>query len=183
MAGLASITDLTDIWRPLSDAEAIDPKFPRLLSKAEALLRQQVPHLDTRLAKFALDVTDPYGLDPSVVGSVIASIVKRFLINPSGASSQTTGPVSVSFVDRYAGKDGSASIKGGLSVTASDLAQLKPAVPAAAIGSIHVGAGLAVQRYRSGLVLENADAQAADPDSWPLSIDGQPALLAPDHPE
>lgn len=185
MAGLASVQDLTDIWRPLTTTDD-EARLQRLLDKTEALLRQQLPGLDARLGKFALDSLDPYGLDPIAVAQVIASVVKRFLVNPSGASSQTTGPVSVSFVDRYAGKDGSAAIKGTLSITASDLAELRPPLTAAAqIGSFHVAAGLAPRRSMLGYELPPLDAQIADPDSWPVGSDGLPlpGLLRPDTPE
>lgn len=177
--GLATQQDLEDIWRPLTSDEQTSGRFDRLLVKAEALLRQQLPNLDSRIGS-----ADPvYGLDVVVVRQVIASIVKRYLANPSGASSHTTGPFSVSFVDRFEGKDGSAGLKGTLFVTASDLSVLKPRQSGAAIGSIRVKAGLAPVRYSNGYVSEPLEALEADSDTWPTGEQGLPVLLGPDTPE
>lgn len=127
----ATPSDVADVWRPLSDAEQI--QVSNLLVKASAKLRQACPFdVDERMAIFATDPTNPIALDPAIVADVVATVVKRFMVNPEGAfsSSEGVGPFSrsASFVNRY-DKTGAATV-GALQITESDIDQLRPAVPA-----------------------------------------------------
>lgn len=122
---LATPTDVADVWRPLSAADTA--KVARLISDAEAILRQKLPFdLDERMA---LDPSDPLYLAGPVVKGVIVGMVKRVLVNPDDAvsSSESTGPYSKSttFADAPAGVSVTA---GGLVVIEEDLAKLRPAV-------------------------------------------------------
>lgn len=145
MTSLATTQDLEDIWR-LSTGGPETALWQRLLDKASALLRVKVPDID-------LQISDG-GLDPLVVATVVAQVVKRYVVNPDGVSTtaETVGPYSKSssFVDRYEGSDGSASIRGGLQVTKSDLDALRPNVTGASIGTIRVRSGMAPVLDRNG---------------------------------
>lgn len=163
MAGaLAAIQDVEDIWQPVDAAD--QARIGRLLVKASDLLRLRAPHTDARLAAGTLPA--------SVVASVVAGIVKRFLSNPSGASTVSTGPYHVGWVDRYEGVDGTASIRGGLSVTKSDLAALKPYLPKCSIDSIRVYAALAPHRNYAGVAVESDELRAMDLDPEALPAAG-----------
>lgn len=129
---LATPQDVADVWRPLTAAE--ETQVAALLTKAEAKLRQKAPFdIDARMGLFATDPTDPTALDPVIVADVLATVVKRFMVNRDGvaSSSEGTGPFSKSqtFVNRY-DKTGS-DVRGAIQITESDLDQLRPAVPAA----------------------------------------------------
>lgn len=121
---LATADDVADIWRPLSTAE--EAQADKLIDKASAMLRARAPFdIDARLA---LQATDPDHLDPTVVASVVAGIVKRVMVNPDSAVSatETVGPYSKSTM--YAQRSGSNDVmRGDLVVLPSDLAMLKPA--------------------------------------------------------
>lgn len=139
MDSLADLEDLQQLLStPIAESDAI--RMTGLLMRASALLRQKAPHTDQRIADGSLD--------PLIVSTVVAGIVKRMVTNPDGASSKTvsTGPysTSVSYVDRYEGVDGSLAVRGGLQVTKSDLDQLRPTPTAASrIGSIKLRPALA----------------------------------------
>lgn len=137
---LAQVSDLEDMWRPLADAET--PRAVNLIAKASALLRQAAPHIDARIALFTSGSTDVGALDPILVATVVATIVKRFISNVEGVASQSVGPYSVAFALR-AEKD----VRGELQVTDTDLAALRPYQPTAAIGSIKVRPSLAPWPY------------------------------------
>jgi len=123
---LASTDDLADVWRPLTAAEI--GRVSNLLDKASALLRQNTPKspsIDDRIALFESDPDDPMALDPVLVASVVATIVKRFVTNIDGAVSRSQAvdgySESVSFALR-----GNDDVRGELIVTESDLKALRP---------------------------------------------------------
>ena len=116
---LATTTDLEDMWRPLQPAETA--RAARLLAKASSLLRQKLPYLDARIARFAVDPTDQGGLDPVTVSTVVATMVKRFLSNVEGVAAETAGPFGVTYAIR-----GEKDVRGEMSVSASDLEALAP---------------------------------------------------------
>lgn len=127
---LADVQDVVDIWRPLSDAESAT--VGRLIDKASAKLRHACPFdIDARIALFETDPTQPTALDPSVVADRVASIVKRFLVNPDGAvsASRSAGPFSESttYVNRY--DKGGADVRGELQITEGDIDALRPSEP------------------------------------------------------
>lgn len=145
-ATYATVQDVVDIWRPLTAEETI--RAENLLPKASALLRQETPfNIDERIALYETDPTDPKALDPLVVADVVATIVKRVMVNPDGTASesQTIGPYSKS---RSFGKDGQAN--GGLTVTAADVDRLLPAADPPAASTIRLRAGLAAVGFADG---------------------------------
>lgn len=136
---LAQASDVADIWRPLSTDETT--RVTRLLAKASAKLRQKCPFdVDERIALFATDPDAEIALDPQIVADVVATVVKRFLVNPDGAASNSegAGPYSraATYVNRY-DKTGS-DVRGAIQFTESDIDQLRPAVPAQVASSFRV---------------------------------------------
>lgn len=130
----ATLVDTDDVaaalLRPLTDSELI--YVPRLCDQAEAKLRAVLRTLDTRIAAFERDSTDPTGIDPELAAAVLAGIIKRVLVNPKGlwSKSEAVGPYSQSetyLASRAAGSQTNVESLGGLEVTASDIAQLCPA--------------------------------------------------------
>jgi hypothetical protein len=84
---LATLDDVSNRWRPLSDAETL--KVETLLGDASALLRAEFPGIDTTI--------DSGGLDATIVASVVAQMVKRAMLAPSDGiqqESETAGPYS-----------------------------------------------------------------------------------------
>jgi hypothetical protein len=157
VTNLATQQDLEDIWRPLTSDEATSGRFDRLLGTAEALLRQKVPNLDTRLAS-----SDPvYALSAQVVRNAIATMVKNYLVNPAGVTSQTTGPFSTAF-------DRNGSARGALTVTPDIIAMLTPRTASSSIGSI---------RLRAGLSRAEVECQTEQ------MLVSRPRMLLPDTPE
>jgi hypothetical protein len=123
---LCTADDVADMWRPLID-DAERSKVERLIGKASSLLRQKLPSVDTRIATFATLPGDVSALDPDTVAAVVATIVKRFLSNPDGAThvSKSLGGASVS--SGYALR-GDKDVRGELIVTDDDLAKLEAPV-------------------------------------------------------
>lgn len=143
MSALATHNDLEDMWRPLAAGEI--ERAINLLGKASALLRQAAPSVDDRIAAWRLNPADPRGLDPTVVATVVATIVKRFISNVEGIASQSTLDYSVSYALRT-----EKARRGELTVTDEDLQTLFPNRKRARIGTIRVRAALAgrpVGRY------------------------------------
>jgi len=137
MTALAELGDLEDMWRPLSDDEK--PRALNLLEKASGLLRQKTRQtIDTRIGLFTTDPTDPRAVDPQVVATVVATVVKRFLSNVDGAASttETAGPFSKSTA--YVLRGDKNDVRGELVVTDQDIEALAPEVPAQ-VGSMKVG--------------------------------------------
>lgn len=122
-SSLATAQDVEDVWRPLAPDE-ID-RVNRLCFKASALLRQRVPWIDSRISRFAVNPSDEGGVDPVTAATVVATMVKRFLSNPDGASSvsETTGPYSRA--TSYALR-GEKDVRGELLVTDADIEALAP---------------------------------------------------------
>jgi hypothetical protein len=152
-APFASPQDFADFVTPDVDTS----NAALLLAYASALIRAATPHTDMRVALYATDPSIPGALDPMIPRMVCIQVVKRYLTNPTGASAQTIGPYSVSYVDRYEGTDGSANIRGGLQLTKSDLAALRPYSPRTKVGSIRLAAALGPQRTAGGWVVEAAE--------------------------
>lgn len=137
---LATPDDVADVWRPLLDTETA--QVANLIRKASAKLRHACPFdVDARIALFTTDPENVQALDPDVVADVVATIVKRFLVNREGVASQSqgVGPFSKSatYVNRY-DKTGS-DVRGAIQIIDSDIEQLRPAVPAQTPTSFEVG--------------------------------------------
>lgn len=128
---LADIGDVEDMWRPLTEAEK--NRVGRLIIKASTLLRQRMPSVDDRIAAFIADPTDPTGLDAASVATVVATVVKRFLVNTDGLTSETKSLGSASITKSYTQRGAAAShqsdARGALAVLDSDLAALNAATP------------------------------------------------------
>ncbi len=167
---LAEPQDVADLWRPLTSDET--QRVENLIGKASALLRQRLPWVDARMARFAVDATDEGGLDPLAVANVVAGIVKRFLVNPDGATnmSEASGPYSQSkgFALR-----GDKDVRGELIVTDSDVEALTPPKRTRArAGTIVVSPRLAPSRFGDIPYDALGAGGVTDPGSAPLDTEG-----------
>jgi hypothetical protein len=158
---LATTADLEDMWRPLQAAETA--RAGRLLVKASSLLRQKMPYLDARIARFVVDPTDQGGLDPVTVSIVVATMVKRFLSNVEGVAAETAGPFGVTYAIR-----GEKDVRGEMAVSASDLEALSPyRSKKSRVGSIKTRPHLAPWPYGD---LGGPGAGSSAGDSWLAEI-------------
>lgn len=137
---LAQPDDVTALWPSASTLDAA--RLEALILKASARLRQKLPWVDARIAAFNVDPTDPSGLDPTLVADVVATVIKRYLANPDGATntSENTGPYSVS--KGYALR-GDKDIRGELYIGDEDLAGLRPAKKSPFAGTVRTRPRLA----------------------------------------
>jgi hypothetical protein len=165
-APLASPDDVADLWRPLTSTEVA--RITNLVVKASSLLRQRLPQVDARIARFKADPTDGGGLDPMAVATIVATVVKRFLVNPDGATntSETQGPYSSSkgFALR-----GDKDIRGELIVLESDVASLlEPSTAQARLATLRVKAGMSPDPQNYGVTEGSVAAGGFDPgvDGW-----------------
>lgn len=98
LAEPADVTLLLSLLPPSNRPTPSDDTLEKLIVIASSRLRRRAPWIDEKIALFAADPTDPNGLDPTLVASVIAAIIKRALTNPNGAMSETStetiGPYS-----------------------------------------------------------------------------------------
>lgn len=138
------------LLRPLTATEAPYVTNPGgLIDQASALLRQRVPSVDLRIARYSTDPTDSTSLNPVVVATVLAGVIKRYLANPSGVTSraETAGAVSVS--ETYVLRS-ERERRGMLEVTDGDVSVLSPNRSRPRAGTIRTRAALApapVGRY------------------------------------
>ncbi|MGZ4588679.1 MAG: hypothetical protein ACXVX9_12860 [Mycobacteriaceae bacterium] len=121
---LASTDDVVDLWRPFTSTDE-QARVSRLIVKASALLRQALPWVDARIARFNTDPTDLGGLDPVTVATVVATMVKRYLVNPDGATNTSETAGIFSHAKGFALR-GDKDVRGELIVTESDIAALTP---------------------------------------------------------
>lgn len=94
---LAHLEDVSAVWRPVAADEV--ERVSYLIALASAKLRAAVTFdLDARTALYATDPSAVTALDPVLVAGVVAGMVKRVLVNPSGVQSTTrsVGPYSES---------------------------------------------------------------------------------------
>jgi hypothetical protein len=131
MADLASIDDVEQLWRALSDDEL--PRTEAMLRYASSIVRARFPGIDARIRACQLD--------SQLVADVVASMVIRASRNPSGVSQETIGPVSYSVNANVA--------SGYLSLTADDIALLAPSGSAGSSSSSSGGVGM--MRLRAAL--------------------------------
>lgn len=133
----------TALLRPLTATEIT--YVPSLIVNASALLRNAAPSIDDRMARFTPNGTDPTSIDPVVVATVVAGVVKRYMTNPQGIASQSAGPFSVAYALRT-----EKGARGVLQVTDEDLRTLFPNRKRMRAGTIRTRPGLAprpVGRY------------------------------------
>lgn len=135
---LATSDDVMDVlMRPLTPFEA--ERVESLLDKASALFRQATRRtIDARMALFATNPALATAVDPLVVSTAVAGIVKRYLANVNGAVSttRTAGPFSESTSFALRGDKDRAG--GQMTVTQDDLAAIAVEIPMQA-GSFMVG--------------------------------------------
>ena len=144
---LAKPTDVADVWRALTSDEV--DRALNLIGKASALLRHACPWVDARLAAYVVDPTDPTGLSPEIVATVVATVVKRFLSNAFGVASEGMGGYSIAYSLRS-----DKGIRGELAFLESDIERLAPAslVGVARLSTIKVAAAMAPTADDSTLV-------------------------------
>lgn len=148
---LAEPTDVeAALLRPLTPTE--DQYVPTLIAQASARLRTKRRLTDARIAAWELDPADPVGLDPTSVAALIATVVKRYLLNPGGAISTawTEGPFggTTMFAAARASGAGGHNGFGEIAITDEDLAQLDPASSFAMPKTIHTGSSVDPIRRR-----------------------------------
>lgn len=135
------------LLRPLTDRER--NYVPTLLDQASALLRTAAPSIDNRIAKYHANQADKSGANPVTVASVVAGIVKRYMVNPTGIASQADAAGPQSHSVSYALRS-EKETRGALQVTSDDLSTLFPNLKRLRAGTIRTRAALAprpVGRY------------------------------------
>lgn len=116
----ATVADVEDRWRPLSDTEAT--VAGTWLADASDLLRARVPTVDARIADASLSL--------AFVAAVVARAVLRVLRNPDGKISES--------IDDYTYRRADAVADGSLYIAAEDLALLRPAAAVARSSSVRL---------------------------------------------
>lgn len=131
------------LLRPLAVQEEIYVDV--LIDQASALLRNAAPSIDARIARYKTNPQDLTAVSPMAVATVVAGAVKRYIRNPEGIASQSTGPYSVTYALRS-----EKSARGVLQITVEDLQTLFPNRKRLRAGTIRTRPGLAprpVGRY------------------------------------
>jgi hypothetical protein len=175
---LASIEDVTLMYTPLAGADqpTLD-QITGLIQKASAILRQRIPWVDDRIARFGIDPTDVGGLDPVLVADVVATMIKRFLVNQSGATNQseTVGPYSHSTGFVIRGEKN--IVLGELFLSDSDIDKLRgPIKLSPKIGTARMGSTLnrVVHGYYDGDVWAPGMGDYIPDQGWINAPDGTP---------
>jgi hypothetical protein len=144
LSDLCSTDDVAALLlRPLTTDEQ-DP-VAGLITRASDLLRNAVPSIDARIARWSATGSDRGAVSPTTAATVVAGVVKRYIRNPDGLASQAAGPFSASYALR-----GDKAPRGVLEITADDVATLFPNRKRPRAGTIRTRPGLAprpVGRY------------------------------------
>lgn len=111
------------LLRPLTTLEG--QYITDLILQASALLRTAAPSVDDRMARWNLNANDLSAVSPDTVSAVVAGVLKRYLTNPAGLASETTGTGPFSHAKAYALRT-EKETRGTLQVTTDDLAVLFP---------------------------------------------------------
>lgn len=132
------------LLRPLTDTEK--PYIATLISQASSRLRGRIRNLDDRIAAYEADTAAVGGIDPDRVASVLAGVLKRYMVNPEGAASrsETTGPESASVSFASYGK--AIGGTGVLTISQQDVDDVLARAKRTRPGSIKVRAALAPHR-------------------------------------
>jgi hypothetical protein len=132
---LADLDDLADALRGAPDLSAKlasdaaeQARAERDLARASSKLRQKAPFdVDARLTLFKTAPADPAALDPVVVASVVANVVKRYWLNPNGTSTttETIGPFT--YAQNFVGRSDAQGqdVRGLLIILPSDIEELR----------------------------------------------------------
>lgn len=113
------------LLRPLTADE--QTYVPTLISQASAKLRTRMRAVDTRIAAYNADPTDPSGLDPAAVEAMLAGVIKRYIVNPQGAQNLSDTILGMSRTYTFPSGGGAWQQLGELVITDADLASLEPA--------------------------------------------------------
>jgi hypothetical protein len=137
----------TALLRPLTAGEGL--YIDDLMVQATELLRLARPSIDARIARYTADPTDPGGVSAKAVAAVLAGVIKKYLINPTGIATTTrsVGPYSQSIA--YALRS-EKERRGALEITDDDIAVLFPSRKRPRAGTIRTRPALAprpVGRY------------------------------------
>jgi hypothetical protein len=126
------------VAKPLTTHDAIEAKLLRpltsnelrymdeLMDQASSLLRTAMPTVDARMAAWTDQPRPRNAVDPLVVTSVLASVIKRYLANPLGAASSSDAQGPFSHTTTFASYGKNVGGTGELTVTTDDLAQIAP---------------------------------------------------------
>jgi hypothetical protein len=131
------------LLRPLTTDE--QASVAGLIPRASDLLRNAVPSIDDRMARWSPGTADKGAVSQKTVATVVAGVIKRYMRNPDGLASEAAGPFSASYALR-----GDKAPRGVLEVTADDLTTLFPNRKRPRAGTIRTRPGLAprpVGRY------------------------------------
>lgn len=127
------------LLRPLT---AVETGFiGRNIATVSSQLRQAMTTVDDRIAAFADDPRPANALDPAVVASRLALVIKRYIANVEGVASKsrTDGPFSTTLAFASYGKlFGGSGVQGELQVTAADVAAINGLATPTAPGTINI---------------------------------------------
>lgn len=166
------------LLRPLTAEE--QPYVTQLCTSASALLRNQAPSVDNRIARFESDSTDPGGLDPATVALVLAGVIKRYIANPNGVVSESVGPFSVSYALR-----GDKAPRGVIDIADEDMRILFPNRKRLRAGMIRTRPALAPRPVGRYGPIPNVEQFGEAVITWrgaqmPLDADDPELVLPPD---
>lgn len=127
LATPADVQLLLQLLPPSQRPDISDDNLKSLIKVASSRLRNRVPSVDARIALWQTTPGVQGALDPDLVANVVATMVKRAVTNPSGASSvtdqETVGPYSRSTTSSFSNGQGSTPV-GEIVVTDADLIAL-----------------------------------------------------------
>lgn len=114
------------VLRPLTTEES--ESMAALIADVSAQLRNKFRAIDTRIAAYTTNASDPAGINPAAVSGMLARVIKRALVNPKGLWSRTDteGPFARSETYPGARAGGSAAVSLGAVVTDADIDELLP---------------------------------------------------------
>lgn len=113
MADLATTSDFEAAWQPLNPGDA--RRVATWIKWASAVVRDEVPTVDARIANNTLDA--------DLVASIVVAMVRRVIGNPDAAAStsETIGPFA------QATTYSADSTSSGLFLTKREIERLRPA--------------------------------------------------------
>lgn len=117
------------LLRPLTANEATS--IGALIDQASTRLRGRMPSIDTRIALWdpavEPDAQAPTALNPDLVSSVLAGVIKRYMVNVEGAASKSRAAGPFSQTTSFASYGKAIGSEGKLQITDDDLAELEAA--------------------------------------------------------
>ena len=122
MADYATVDDLVDFWRPLTDDE--EARATTLLGYAAVLIRTEWADIDDRIAAYADDPRPSTALDPAVAELVSLCMVKRAMIGGTGGGEGVSSEMQVG--GPFTHQTSYSNPMGNLYLTAQEKRQLSP---------------------------------------------------------